>query len=103
MKKLLLTLALISPLANATVNLPPCDELGQLSAEIMVERQHGALMSNVMRKYSTHETPTFAKVLIIMAFDRRAYSSNEYKVRSVVNFRNYVEVACYKYKEKNKG
>jgi len=90
-------------LSNAShtqiVSLLPCDELGDLAVVIMKARQEGTSLSE-MRNRATgfHDTESQRIVLsmVMEAYEVSRYSSDNYKLIAQQDFREKLEMSCYK-------
>jgi hypothetical protein len=77
-----------------------CPVMGQMAENIMVLRQQDASMSLVMEKLMATTTDPVAqgiiRAVIVDAYERPAFSSEEYRNNAIASFRNDVELECYK-------
>lgn len=74
-----------------------CEGMGDLAATLMRNRQDGIAMS-VQMTLLENTDPSIKEMLrlmIIEAYDRARFSTEEYKQRSIDDFRTVFEAACY--------
>ncbi len=75
----------------------PCKDLGQIAWGIMNMRQTGKPLHELMEQASSTNNPLL-KEIIIKAYERPAYPDGPGKTRAETDFRNDIEVVCYKAK-----
>ena len=77
-----------------------CSVLGDTSAKIMLARQGGMPMSKMMGIANglsdDPETKILMTEIIVAAYDVPRYSVEENMTEAVIDFRNDVELECYK-------
>jgi hypothetical protein len=77
-----------------------CKKLGVLAENIMTNRQAGADFTEMLdvaeNTGCSEELKKLTKNLVIEAYDRSEYSTQEYKERAIRRFKNDVMVKCYK-------
>lgn len=77
-----------------------CEYLGDMANTVMNSRQEGAAMSDMMKHFYNDDTmPTLKdmhKSIIISAYEIPRYSTNEMQHKATQDFRNIVELNCYK-------
>lgn len=76
----------------------PCKSLGDIAANIMRDRQTGRPLHDLMEKASSATTNPLMKNIIIKAYERPAYPDGPGKTQAIADFRNDIEVLCYKAK-----
>jgi hypothetical protein len=101
MKKILfIGFILVFLMASFSYAEDQCRILGELAETIMTKRQNGVdlieMLDTVERQNSPSEVKNVTKKLIISAYDRGEYSSEEYKQRAIRRFKTKVMVECYK-------
>lgn len=74
-----------------------CTQAGELSAKIMEKRQNGESISFLINKLAPGDKSPFVRKLIIQAYKHPNFSSEEYKIKVVKDFRNTVELECFKH------
>jgi hypothetical protein len=81
-------------LATATPALAqdPCTGIGDLAETMMTHRQGGTAISELMPKLDGNEM--FIKMLL-GAYGEPRYSTEEYRQRSIDDFRSLWELGCY--------
>jgi hypothetical protein len=76
-----------------------CPVMGDISANLMGARQDGKVLSDAMRgmegSLSDPLLGPIVRAMIIAAWERPRFSTQEYKDRAVVDFRNEIETQCY--------
>lgn len=75
----------------------PCKNLGELAWRIMNMRQTGKPLHELMEQSSLSKNPLL-KEIIIKAYERPAYPDGPGKTQAETDFRNDIEVLCYKAK-----
>ena len=87
MLKKTLTATALSILIPATASADAmCESLAELAKSVMTERQSGTPMVD--------STAEIARGLIMMAYDRPAFSTEDYKQKEVVRFQDSVYLKC---------
>lgn len=71
-----------------------CPLFGDIAQVVMELRQDGMIISDVMAVIP-EDTKTFGSLIVIEAYKVPHYSTQEYKDRAVVDFRNVMELLCY--------
>ena len=96
MKKLILLALLCASPAAAEEHV--CQVIGELGETIMTMRQSGAPMSKMMAVLPQIDAQIreVTEIAVRMAYDEPLYSSESYQRRAVVQFRDKVEVLCFK-------
>ncbi len=85
----------LSPIA-ATAGVG-CDTLGDVAAAIMKQRQAGTALSKMMDAASAAGSmEALIAGLTMIAYDQPRMASDAGKQRSIDDFRNAVELECYK-------
>ena len=97
MKHLIVALALATPLAHA-IN---CQEVGTLAAKVMEARQVNVSMSNMM-KIAQDNNNSLMKTMVIEAYEKPRFSTEEYQNNAIQDFRSFWELACYKADKESK-
>jgi hypothetical protein len=69
-----------------------CEEVADLASTTMASRQSGAPMANVM---SMSEDPSFEDI-VISAYERPRYTTQEHQQRAIQNFRDEWYLDCVK-------
>jgi hypothetical protein len=69
-----------------------CESMGELAYMVMELRQEGVPMSQTMQISDSD----LVKAIIVEAYDYPRFSTQEYKEKAADDFRNEVEVECYK-------
>lgn len=76
-----------------------CAQMGVLATEMLLIRQEEAAMSLVMDTVVPKDDERVAKIvrqIIISAYEKPKFSSEEVKEGVVAEFRNQTELACFK-------
>lgn len=95
MLKKTLTATALSILIPATASADAmCESLAELAKSVMTERQSGTPMVDIMKRVSNDSTAEIARGLIMMAYDRPAFSTEDYKQKEVVRFQDSVYLKC---------
>ena len=85
--------------ANTLTGEQICPSVGQLAENIMNNRQLDMPMDKVMGIADAAEdeiAKKMARALIIDAYTRPAFSSDEYRLRATAQFKNEMLLECYK-------
>lgn len=91
LKPLILSLALLAtPLTAETEDV--CANMGDAAEAIMSLRQNGYPISDLMDKFGDSN---LFRAIILSAYEKPRFSTDEYKQESVRDFRNEVETLCY--------
>lgn len=69
-----------------------CQQIGEIAQIVMQKRQEGASMSTLINATGGNE---LVRVMVMEAFKRPDFSSDEYKKREQIKFRNAFESLCY--------
>jgi hypothetical protein len=69
-----------------------CETLGDVAYKVMELRQGGVPVSTVMQISDSK----LVEAIVVDAYDQPRFSTDSYKRESIDNFRNDVEVQCYK-------
>jgi len=69
-----------------------CETLGDVAYKVMELRQGGVPMSTVMQISDSK----LVEAIVVDAYDQPRFSTDSYKRESANDFRNDVEVQCYK-------
>lgn len=99
--KIAMTLAATLALAALTATAATADECRQAgddAAAIMVARQAGTAISTLMPEMEARGDRYVA--MLLMAFERPRYSSEEFQQRQVEDYRALWETGCYAAKSK---
>lgn len=93
MKKLLLAATVaLSAAMPAQAEQASCQQIGELARMVMEKRQEGVSMSVLMGIAKDNK---LIRVMVVEAFKRPDFSSDEYKKREQIKFRNAFESLCY--------
>lgn len=84
---------LATPLTAETAD--PCHAIGELASTIMTHRQNGLPASVMIRAVSEHDGNELATAMILQAYGQPRMSHPDNQRRSIQDFRNGMEVACY--------
>ncbi|WP_072432769.1 hypothetical protein [Azotobacter vinelandii] len=74
-----------------------CEQIGALAEVVMENRQNGISLMNSMK---AAKDDRLAKDLIMWAYKKPGYSTDQLKKRAVVDFQNEVYMMCLESKEK---
>lgn len=93
---LIILASLAAPQAHADA--PPsaqqiCTDIGNIAAIVMTARQKGMPMSQVMGFMSGTE---LGRAIVMDAYDQPQMTTDEYRGRMIMRFRNEAEAACYR-------
>jgi len=69
-----------------------CETLGDVAYKVMELRQGGVPMSTVMQISDSE----LVQAIVVDAYDQPRFSTDSYKREATNDFRNDVEVQCYK-------
>ena len=80
-----------------------CEIMGSFSEIVMTQRQDGEALSELMGKLNAYAEsnaadPAFikeARGIIIGAYKKSRYSTDEFKLKAIQDFRNDVELMCW--------
>jgi hypothetical protein len=98
--KLLTTLAVLAALAmpaTAQVDDSMCPDMGAMAVEIMAARQAGMAISTMIELLP--DDPASAELIravVMAAYAVPRFSTDEAQARAAADFRNDVELACYR-------
>jgi hypothetical protein len=96
----LVVLAMAQPLhAQSSETLARCDKRGQLAETVMTQRQNGLAISTLLAIAESSENAVVRDLvvgIVIEAYDRPRFTSDEYQVRAIQDFRNDMELQCLK-------
>jgi len=77
-----------------------CESFESLAGTIMSNRQMGVELSKMMKVTatlsSTPDVEAFVKKLVIEAYQKPAFESEEYQSKAINEFKTEVAVECYK-------
>jgi len=73
-----------------------CDSYGGLAETIMSGRQSGTSMAKMMKVLNNDEGSELFEKLIIAAYDRPRYSTEQMQKRSIEEFRDKMYLECAK-------
>ena len=90
MKYLIAALILVMPFVVQANNYD-CDEMAQLAEVVMEARQNGASMRSIMEIAGDNQ---LARVIVIEAYDRSRFTTEEYKRMAINDFSNDVYQIC---------
>jgi len=79
-------------LAGAEGEQHVCESMGELAYMVMELRQEGVPMSQTMQISDSE----LVKAIIVEAYNYPRFNTQEYKEKAAEDFRNEVEVECYK-------
>jgi hypothetical protein len=91
MKKLLLVVSLMLPLSAAA---DTCTEIASMAEAVMKNRQAGVDVVVMMDIANKSEVKDIATQMIIEAYKRRAYRTEQYQLEAVREFKNEVYLIC---------
>lgn len=82
-----------------------CVGIGAYAENIMKHRQDGVKMSLIMSTMEgmDDEHRAFAESIAISAYEKTRYPAGEYRDQAIENFRNDVELICYRNKAQRKS
>lgn len=92
-----LSLSLAHPAGALTPD--GCPDLGAAAAAIMKSRQAEVPMSDVMKKLPGGDDEAVKglfRSMVVMAYEQPSYQTPSNQERAVAEFRNQIEVLCYK-------
>ncbi|MEM9967584.1 MAG: hypothetical protein AAF755_05730 [Pseudomonadota bacterium] len=100
MKKTCLCIALFIPMTAPFASAQEagiCEQAGNIAEVIMMARQEGVPLSQVVKiaKESFNEEKAVVD-MAVLAYEQPRYSSAAVKQQTIQDFRNNVELACYK-------
>lgn len=95
-----LILAAAATLTMITANAQDCKMIGDLAEKTMEARQVGVPMSKMME---IAKDDRLLKSIIIDAYKKPRFSTDEFQRSATVDFRADWEVACYEVKNKKGG
>lgn len=105
MKMITLTAALLltaAPVAAAPERDDICQSVGELAQTLMAARQSGVPMSKVMAvaKGDDEKAASLLRELVLLAYEKPRFSTAAYRTRAAVDFRDEVELSCWKAQKK---
>lgn len=98
MKQLILAAA--AAMTVTTANAQDCKMIGDLAEKTMEARQVGVPMSKMME---IAKDDRLLKSIILDAYKKPRFSTEEFQRSATVDFRADWEVACYEVRNKKKG
>ena len=92
--KHIITAAIIALASPAWAEEPKdkCLDLGELAQTMMEHRQAGTAISTLVPYLNGNKAATS---MLVSAYEEPRYNSDEYQTRSIQDFRNKWETACY--------
>ena len=87
----------VSGQAQAQIKLD-CPIVGKSAENIMEARQLGMAMSELIER-AHEQSLTKYKATIMAAYERPRFDGEEYQQKAIDDFRNEMELACYKHNE----
>lgn len=75
-----------------------CTALGSLARSIMEKRQGGTDMSELMSvvdKFDVESFKPIARSMVMMAYSMPRFNGEEFKQKTILDFSNQVQLACY--------
>lgn len=91
--KSIITAAIIAMATSAQAQEDPCPAFGGLAETMMIARQSGLPMSQMMELAG--EEDIFRR-MVIDAYDRPRYGTEEIQRLEIQDFRNEIEMDCYR-------
>ena len=79
-------------------NSEKCKKIGAIAESIMKARQRGIPISKLM-EVSEENAGGSLRPVILFAYERPRYNSEEYQQEEIEDFRNRIELQCYKVTE----
>jgi len=73
-----------------------CTTLGEFAGSIMESRQVGIPLSKMLEAVAEGGKDTLSRSLILAAYDTPRYNGATYRQRAIDEFRNDIEIRCYK-------
>ena len=96
MKNILIAAALVFASISAQAN-QTCSRFSSLAETIMTAHQSGVAMQDLVEDLGNDERAKKSVMpIIIAAYQKPRFSTEEYKQRAIDSFRDQVAVACYK-------
>ena len=81
----------------------PCKVLEMFAGRVMERRQNGALMSDLIRIIDNGDyeeiNDRMMKKIIVSAYDKPLYSTDDYKQKAILQFKNDIYMKCYRSKK----
>lgn len=81
-------------------NTAGCSDIGAVAAQIMENRQIGVpisqIMDAIMGAIEDADSQAAYKEVVILAYEQPSYSTEEMRQSMVSEFRNQIELQCYK-------
>lgn len=97
MKKLLIAAAMTLSLgAAADEKADTCSDINALAESIMSSRQAGVDMAKMMTVAKNSGIEKLARILIIAAYEQPQFNGEDYRRKSVAEFKNKVYLQCVK-------
>lgn len=81
------------PLHAESSSEDPCVTISRLAEKIMENRQAGIAMTDMMKIADSNE---LIRQMIIAAYEEPRFSSDKHQRNAVMDFRNQIELVCYK-------
>lgn len=74
-----------------------CGSMGDFAEAVMARRQEGVVMSALRAAVLDPASPYYDAMssVIIEAYGKPRYSTEEYRAEAITNFRNDTELTCY--------
>lgn len=96
MKKIFAIATAMTLAASAAATADECREAGDAAAAVMVARQAGTAISALMPDMAARGDRYVE--MLLMAYERPRYSSDEFQQREVEDYRSLWETGCYRAK-----
>lgn len=91
MKHAIAAIALALTLATSA-QADKCQDAGDLAESVMTARQNGTPISRLMEIANGQEVIV---KMVLMAYGKPRYSTDEFQSRAIEDFRNLWEIGCY--------
>jgi hypothetical protein len=103
MKKLLLAIATVTAISSAPAMAAPatkyevCDNISKIAGVAMIARQNDTSLAKLMSSIrGRNKVSKVIEDIVLHAYQRPVYNSEEYKLREIKRFANMYAAECYK-------
>ena len=73
-----------------------CTAIGDAAENVMTTRQNGVPLSQVLEAATQPDMPSFAPVMVLKAYEKPLYNTEQYRLQAISDYREVWEMACYK-------
>ena len=77
-------------------NVPDCGVIGEFAYTVMLARQNGMSMTDVLKTIAPETIDSAPGIIIRLAFEKTRYGTEKFKIREAEDHRTLAEKSCYK-------